>query len=200
MSSLALTDAVLFLVAAWLATRSRLAIGYRLAFAGLAVPALLGFLRFSGLYPLEGWHLLFTLMSASAALPLLAVCVLAPGSVVAHKRQFALIFLLAAMLAGLLISGLGRLRVYDQALGFLSMVAMLVALVRMKDLRRAAGPALMIVGSLLFLAKVAVPPWLAPGDWLHLGMAAGLLLLARAREGAAFGASEGASVRSVAQN
>lgn len=178
MSSLALTDAALFLVAAWLASRRAFDIGYRLAFAGLAVPALLGFLRFSGLYPLEGWHLLFTLMSASAALPLLAVCLMVPTSVVAQKRQFALIFLLAAMLAGLLISGLGRLRVYDQALGFLSMVAMLVALIRMKDLPRAAGPALMIVGSLLFLAKVSVPPWLAPGDWLHLGMAAGLLMVA----------------------
>lgn len=198
MSSLALTDAALFLVAVWLASRSALAVGYRLAFVGLALPALLGFLRFSGLYPLEGWHQLFTLMSASAALPLLAVCVLAPASVVAQKRQFALIFLLGDMLVGLLISGLGRLRVYDQAIGFLSMVIMLVVLVRMKDLRRAVGPALMIAGSLLFLAKVAFPPWLAPGDWLHLGMAAGLLLLVPLRKEAALDASDGAGVRSVA--
>lgn len=200
MSSLALTDAALCLVAVWLASRSALAIGYRLAFVGLALPALLGFLRFSGLYPLESWHQLFTLMSASAALPLLAVCVLAPASVVAQRRQFALIFLIGAMLAGLLIAGLGRLRVYDQAMGFLSMVIMLVALIRVKDLRRAAGPALMIAGSLLFLAKLAFPPWLAPGDWLHLGMAAGLLLLAPLGERTALGASDGASARSVAQS
>jgi hypothetical protein len=177
MLSLALTDGLLCLVAAWLASRSHLGIGYRLAVGWLALPALLGVLRFSGLYPLESWHILATLLGGSAALPLLAVCVLMPDSAVARRRQFTLIFLGGTMLLGLLIAGLGKLRLYDQALGLASMILMLWALLKAGDKRRAAGPALMLVGSLAFVAKVAAPPWLLPGDWLHLGMAAGLLLV-----------------------
>lgn len=177
MSSLALTDAVLCLVATWLAARPNLATGQRLALGLLAIAALLGFLRFSGLYPLEGWHQLFSLMGASAALPLLAVCALAPDSVVAQRRQFALIFLGVAMLAGLLVSGLGQLRLYDQAVGLASMLLILVAMIKKGQVRQALGPVCMLAGSILFVAKVAVAPWLAPGDWLHLGMALGFLLL-----------------------
>ena len=178
MLSLALTDALLCLVAAWLASRPQFSIGYRTAFGLLALPALLGFLRFSGLYPMEGWHQLFSALGASAALPLLAVCVLAPDSAVAQRRQFTLIFLGAAMLLGLLISGLGKLRLYDQAAGLVSMALMLWALFKAKDGRRALGPAFMVSGSLLFVTKMSVPPWLVPGDLLHLGMVAGLLLVA----------------------
>ena len=67
MLSLALTDALLCGVAAWLASRPQFSIGYRMAFGLLALPALLGFLRFSGLYPMEGWHQLFSALGASAA-------------------------------------------------------------------------------------------------------------------------------------
>ena len=101
LNSLALTDALLCLIAAWLASKNTLAVGYRMALTMLAVPALLGFLRFSGIYPLETWHPLFTLLSASAAMPLLAICVLAPQSVVATRKQFAIIFLGVTMLLGL---------------------------------------------------------------------------------------------------
>ncbi len=161
LNSLALTDALLCLVAVWLASRSALSVGYRMAFTLMAIPALLGFLRFSGIYPLETWHPLFTLMSASAALPMLAICVLSPESMVATRRQFAIIFLGGAMLLGLLIAGLGKLRIYDQALALFSMLAIL-----------------MLAGSVMFVLKVSVPPWLLPGDFLHLAMALGLFLVA----------------------
>ena len=64
LSSLALTDALLCVVASGLAARSSLSVGYRMAFTFLAIPALLGFLKFSGIYPLETWHPLFTIFSA----------------------------------------------------------------------------------------------------------------------------------------
>lgn len=178
LNSLALTDALLCLIAVWLASRSALAVGYRMAFSLLAIPALLGFLRFSGIYPLETWHPLFTLMSASAALPLLAICVLAPQSMVATRRQFAIIFLGITMLLGLLIAGLGKFRIYDQALGLGSMLVILVTLLKSGQHARALGATLMLAGSVLFVLKISIPPWLLPGDWLHLGMAMGLLLIA----------------------
>ena len=176
MNSLAITDALLSAVTVWLASRSFFPIGYRIAFLLLAISALLGFLRFSGLYPLETWHPLFALFGASAALPLLAICVLRPKSLVTTRKQFALIFLCIAMLLGLIIAGLGKIRLYDQLLGLMSMLIMLGVLIKQGEFRRSVGPALMLLGSLLFVLKVDTSPWLLPGDWLHLGMAFGLLL------------------------
>jgi hypothetical protein len=177
LNSLAITDALLCLVTAWLASRSTLLVGYRMAFTLLAIPALLGFLRFSGIYPLETWHPLFSLMSASAALPLLAICVAMPDSMVASRRQYAIIFLGVTMLLGMLIAGLGKIRLYDQVLGLLSMLAMVWVLIKKSEPQRVIGAGLMVLGALLFVMKVSVPPWLLPGDWLHLGMALGLMLL-----------------------
>ena len=179
MTSLALTDALLCVCAVWLASQADLKVGVRLACGLLAIPALLGALRFSGLYPLERWHQLFSILSASAALPLLALCVRWPASVVAQQKRFALIFLGGAMLLGLLISGLGKLRLYDHALALLSMAVMLWVLARQGARVAAAGAACMLLGSLLFVAKVSVAGWLLPGDLLHLGMAAGLVLMLR---------------------
>lgn len=180
MVSLAITDTLLFCCAAYLASRQRSPIGYRLAFGVLAVAALFGALKFSGLYPLDSWHRLFAIISGSAALPLLAVCVAWPQSATANDRQFALIFLGGTALLGLAIAGLGKLRIYDQAVGAISMFWMLWLLVRQGDQRRIIGVAFMLMGSALFLAKITLSPWLVPGDLLHLGMVMGLLLLAPA--------------------
>jgi len=184
MTSLAATDGLLCLVASWLAAQRANALGVRLACGLLAVPALLGFLRFSGLYPMPQWHLLFTILGASAALPLLAVCVRWPASLVARQRHFALLFLGVAVLLGLLIAGLGKLRIYDQATGLLSLFAMLWVFVRHGRWLASAGVLLMLAGSVLFVLRVSVPPWVLPGDWLHLGMAVGLLLAIPRQQGA----------------
>jgi uncharacterized membrane protein YhaH (DUF805 family) len=181
MSSLAITDAILFLSAAWLASQLTLPIGHRLALGLLGIAALLGFLKFSGLYPIHTWHRLFSIFGGSAALPMLAVCVFWPQSAVTNRRQYALIFLGVAALLGLAIGGLGQFRIYDQVLGALSMLIMLSLLVKKGDTRRSLGVVFMLAGSLLFLAKVNLP-WLQPGDLLHLGMAIGLLLFAPAKE------------------
>ncbi len=181
MSSLAITDGMLFLSAAWLASRLTLPMGYRLAFGLLGIAALLGFLKFSGLYPIHTWHRLFSILGGSAALPMLAVCVIWPQSAATNQRQYALIFLGVAALLGLTIAGLGQFRIYDQVLGALSMLIMLSLLVKMGDMRRSLGVIFMLAGSLLFLAKMNIP-LLQPGDLLHLGMAIGLLLFAPEKE------------------
>jgi hypothetical protein len=108
---------------------------------------------------------------------MLAICVLSPESMVATRRQFAIIFLGGAMLLGLLIAGLGKLRIYDQALALLSMLVILVSLLRRGEHMRAMGAILMLAGSVLFVIKLSIPPWLVPGDFLHLAMAFGLLLV-----------------------
>ena len=174
MLSLALTDAALAAAATGLALRSAYSVGYRLAFTLLVIPALLGFLRFSGLYPLETWHSFFTLLSASAALPMLAVCAVWPASAVAQKKSFALIFLGIAGLLGIVIAGLGEIRIYDKVIALLSMATMLWFFLRQGAGVRAVGACFMLAGSVLFVMKVGVPGWIVPGDCLHIGMALGL--------------------------
>jgi hypothetical protein len=100
-----------------------------------------------------------------------------PQSVVTTERQYTLIFLGAAGLLGLAIAGLAKLRIYDQVLGTLSMLAMLGLLVQLRDGRRILGVLSMIVGSALFVAQVKIAPWLQPGDFLHIGMALGIVML-----------------------
>ncbi len=177
MNSLAATDSLLFGCAAYLAWMRHSTIGIRLAYGVIAVAALLGALMFSGLYPLEAWHRLFSIFAGSAALPLLAMAVIWPRSAVATDRQLALIFLGAAAMLGLAIAGLGHLRIYDRALGTISLVAMLAWTVKQGQWQRSAGLVLMLVGSMLFVAKVELSAWLLPGDYLHLSMAVGILLL-----------------------
>lgn len=186
MSSLAITDAVLFVCAVYLTLQRGSPIGYRLAFGVLGLAALLGAFKFSGIYPVDSWHRLLSILGGSAALPLLAVCVKWPQSAVATQRQFALIFLGGSALLGLAIAGLGKLRVYDQALGALSMLVMLGLLIQLGHTRRIVGVLSMLAGSVLFLAKVKLAPWLLPGDFLHLGMAIGLILFAPALDGVSF--------------
>ena len=73
MSSLAYTDGLLALVCVWVLTRASLPLALRMAAAILGAAAVLGVLRFSGLYPLPPWHQFASLMGASVAFPLLAV-------------------------------------------------------------------------------------------------------------------------------
>ena len=177
MNSLALTDGLLFMCAAYLAWMRYSTIGTRLAYGVIAVAALLGTLKFSGLYPIEEWHRLFSIFAGAAALPLLAMAVIWPRSAVVTDRQLALIFLGAATLLGLAIAGLGHLRIYDRTLGAVSLLSMLAWTVQQGQWQRSAGLVLMLVGSLLYVAKVELLAWLSPGDYLHLGMALGILLL-----------------------
>ena len=179
MNSLAITDALLFCCATWLTFQTNIKLSSRLACGLIAIPALLGALRFSGIYPLERWHQLFSILSASAALPLLALSAAWPSSVVAQQKRFTLIFLGGATLLGLLISGIGKLRIYDQALALISMFVLLKVFVTKRDYTGVAGCICMLTGSLLFVSKMHLEGLLLPGDLLHLGMAIGLILVVR---------------------
>jgi hypothetical protein len=170
--SLTLTDSLLCLSAGWAAIRAG-ATGQRLAFGLIALASLLGVLRFSGVYPLPAWHELFTIWGGSAALPLLALSVRWPASRVAVHPHEAWLFLLTAMAAGLLLAGLARFRMYDQALGALAMLALVWTFWQVRSWLGLVSMGLMLGGSMLFLLRMHVPG-LEPGDFLHLGMALGL--------------------------
>jgi len=175
MPSLAYTDGVLALVCLWLLTRASLPLGLRIAAGTLGVAAVLGVLRFSGLYPIPQWHQFVSMLGACAAFPLLAVAVLWPNAAVARQLKFAAIFFIILAVIGVLAVGVAQKRVVVDALTVISVVAMLFSLARGGRWPTALTTALMLAGLLLFAAKAAVVPALVPGDLLHIGMAIGLL-------------------------
>ena len=174
-SSLALTDGFLCVVTLWLASRVQAPVALRLACALFAAAALLGVLRFSGVYPLPTWHQFASMLGAMAAFPLLAVAVVWPDSLVTRSTRFAWIFMCVMAVLGVLIVGAGQKRVVADGLAVLSVVAITVALARAGLWRGALAGGLMLAALLLFAAKVSVAGVLVPGDLLHIGMALGLL-------------------------
>ena len=175
MPSLAYTDGVLALVCLWLLSRASLPLGVRIAAGTLGIAAVLGFLRFSGLYPIPQWHQFVSMLGACAAFPLLAVAVLWPDAAVARQRKFAAVFFIILAVIGVLAVGVAQKRVVVDALTVISVVAMVISLARGGRWSTALTTALMLAGLLLFAAKAAVVPALVPGDLLHIGMAIGLL-------------------------
>ena len=175
MSSLAFTDGFLCLISLWLASRAQAPVALRLACALFATAALLGVLRFSGIYPLPTWHQFASMLGAMAAFPLLAVAVVWPDALVTRSTRFAWIFMCAMAVLGVLIVGAGQKRVVADGLAVLSVVAIVVTLARAGLWRGALAGALMLAGLVLFAAKVSVAGVLVPGDLLHIGMALGLL-------------------------
>lgn len=175
MPSLAYTDGVLALVCIWLLTRASLPIGMRIAAGTLGAAAVLGVLRFSGLYPIPQWHQFVSMLGACAAFPLLAVAVLWPDAAVARQLKFASIFFIILAVLGVVAVGVAQKRVVVDALTVLSVVTMLISLGRGKRWSTAVTTTLMLAGLLLFATKATVIPALVPGDLLHIGMAIGLL-------------------------
>ena len=175
MSSMAFTDGFLALVSLWLVSRTQSPVALRLACALFATAAVLGVLRFSGIYPLPSWHQFASMLGAMAAFPLLAVAVLWPDALVTRNTRFAWIFMGVMAVLGVLIVGAGQKRVVADGLAVLSVIAIVVTLARAGLWRGALAGALMLAGLVLFAAKVSVGGVLGPGDLLHIGMALGLL-------------------------
>ncbi len=174
MPSLAYTDGILALICLWLLTRASLPIGVRIAAGTLGLAAVLGVLRFSGLYPIPQWHQFVSMLGACAAFPLLAVAVLWPDAAATRQLKFASIFFIGMAVLGVLAVGVAQKRVLVDALTVISVVAMLISLARGGRWPTALATALMLAGLLLFASKATVVPGLEPGDLLHIGMAIGL--------------------------
>jgi hypothetical protein len=174
MPSLAYTDGILALICLWLLTRASLPIGVRIAAGTLGLAAVLGVLRFSGLYPIPQWHQFVSMLGACAAFPLLAVAVLWPDAAATRQLKFASIFFIGMAVLGVLAVGVAQKRVLVDALTVISVVAMLISLARGGRWSTTLTTALMLAGLLLFASKATVVPGLVPGDLLHIGMAIGL--------------------------
>ncbi len=165
--------------ALWVASRPALPVLLRAAAMCFAAAAFFGVLRFTGLHTHPFPHQLLTMLVGTAAFPALAVAMVDPAPRLTRSPAATLALLcVLGVLGVLIVRGLGW-RPYMDLCAALSVVAMFWAIRRRGDVIGGAGALAMSVGMMCFVAKFPASGPLAPGDMLHLGSAAGLVLSAR---------------------
>ena len=179
MTSLAITDGLLCLVAAAAVANSRLPLAFRMGSALLAVTAGLGVLRFSDLLPLPTLHGFFSAFSASSAFLLMAVSTIWTSSAGATRAKYASILLIVSGAVGFVMADLFELTRFGQGVAVLCVLQIIVYAARHRLLSALVGAVALELGFILFATGQRVSNLLQPGDLLHLLTAAGLALLVR---------------------
>lgn len=176
MNSAAFFDGVLALVALWLAiVPGRSFPAVRLAALILAAAACLGTLRFSGLLPLPEMHQLLSTLGANTGFPLIAVVSVWPLGAVARTQRYAWIGAIVLAVAGMLFTVVAPFKLWTSGLAILSALSILGLGLRRKESLLAGAGLAMLAALLAFSAKFQLAG-LAPGDLLHLGLSASLIL------------------------
>ncbi len=179
------SDLVLALVCAGVIASQRQARpGVALAAGLVGLAAALGVLRFSGVEMMTGPNKFASLLSAVAAFPLLAFCVRYPASRPALHFGAAVrpVLILVAVGVGVTMAGAAQ---WGAALSLLSVLVLLATLALRRNLLGSIGALVLLGGMLATLAgrggmlvgrgdALAINPVVV----LHLGLAAGLALLA----------------------
>ncbi|MFT5452749.1 MAG: hypothetical protein ACI9N9_002244 [Enterobacterales bacterium] len=176
MNSLAVSDGVLLIAMLFIVTRTSSAVALRLGAAVFAAAAFLGVLRFSSVLPLLGMHTFFSGLGASAAFPLIAAAFLWPDALLARSWRFASIFLVIAGALGLVAAALD-FSLWGKIVALVSLLALVMRSVLSKNYMALIANTILLLGLILFAKQFSVEPYLQPGDFLHLLMAIGLLLL-----------------------
>lgn len=177
MTSLAITDGLLCLIAAAAVVTNRLPLAFRMGSALLAVTAGLGVLRFSDLLPLPTLHSFFSTFSASSAFLLMAVSTVWTSSAGATRAKYASILLIVSGAIGFVMVDLFELTRFGQVVAVLCVLQIIVYSARHRLLSALVGAIALELGFILFATGQRVPNLLQPGDFLHLLTAAGLALL-----------------------
>jgi len=174
----ALFDGILALVALGFACISaRNLPALRMACVILGSAAVLGTLRFSSLLPLPGLHQFVSMLGAAVGLPLLAIAVSQPSSMVATQRRYSWIFaVLAAVLCTVLVMVV-QFKAWAPLCALLSALTIfVVGILRRRGLTTTAG-LLILLALGAFAGKFSFAIF-EPGDLLHIGLSLGLLVLA----------------------
>ena len=177
MTSLAITDGLLCLVAAAAVANSRLPLALRMGSALLAVTAGLGVLQFSDLLPLPTLHGFFSAFSASSAFLLMAVSTIWTSSAGATRAKYASILLIVSGAVGFVMADLFELTRFGQVVAVLCVLQIFVYAARHRLLSALVGAVALELGFIMFATGQRIPNLLQPGDFLHLLTAAGLSLL-----------------------
>ena len=173
----AVSDFVLALACIVIAARSaKTRPGIALSCAAVAVAALVGVARFSGLGEAAGAHKFLSLVASTAALPLLAAAIAWPGGKVAKTwRDASLAILVGSAIGIAIVTGAG-FALWGQVAPAASALVILCGTLRGRAPRPIAGAILLVVTFAMVAAKLD-PAGLDPLEVLHYGMTAALLLI-----------------------
>jgi hypothetical protein len=108
-----------------------------------------------------------------------AIAVAWPTSAVSATRRFAWVFFAGSAALGVLVVSVGELRVAADICAVLSVLTMLIASLRRKEWMGVGASVCLALAFAAYLARLQIQDLLQPGDFLHAGMAAALLLLGR---------------------
>ena len=176
-------DACLAAVALWTAVHGAAARpAVRLGCVLLGLAAVLGALRFSGLLPLPPLHQVMSMLGAGVGLPLLAMAVIAPASAVASQTRYAWIFAVSAGVLCMLMVVVAGIKVWASAWALLAVLAIAGFAGWHRHWVLFAAAVCMLAALVAFAAGVTAGV-LVPGDFLHIGLAAGIALYGYAVHG-----------------
>jgi lysylphosphatidylglycerol synthetase-like protein (DUF2156 family) len=150
----------------------------RMACTILGSAAALGTLRFSGLLPLPALHQFVSMLGAGVGLPLLGIAVSQPTSAVATQRRYAWIFAVVAAVICTVLVMVAQLKAWAAVCAVLSALTIVSAGISRRQGKTTAAGLLILLALGAFAAKFQFGA-LQPGDFLHIGLALGLLLLMR---------------------
>jgi lysylphosphatidylglycerol synthetase-like protein (DUF2156 family) len=150
----------------------------RMACMLLGTAATLGTLRFSGLLPLPALHQFASMLGAGVGLPLLAIAVSQPNSAVATQRRYAWIFAVVAAVVCTVLVMVAQLKAWAAICAVMATLTIVISGISRRQGVTAIAGLLMLLALGAFAAKLQFGA-LQPGDFLHIGLALGLLLLTR---------------------
>jgi hypothetical protein len=170
---------VLFVVTAYVALNSTQSPLFRVAAGLFSAAALLGVLRFSGVYAEEAPHRLISMIAGVAAFPAMAISVwFTQWRVIREWRASVFMISVLAILGALIVMSTGS-RLYLDACAVLSVSGIAYACWSQSFRLGVISAVIMLVGLLCFAAKISPVTALQPADILHLALAAGWLGLSR---------------------
>lgn len=173
----ALFDGLLAMTAFYIAWGpARTAPALRLGCLLLAVAAVLGTLRFSGLLPLPLLHQFFSMLGAGVGLPLLALAVTQPTCAVASQRRFAWIFAVIAAVVCTLVVMVMQWKLWTSVCAILAALS-IVGFGVSRKLWLPFSTGLVMLATLVAFAGKMTLGHLLPADLLHVGLSVTLAMM-----------------------
>lgn len=170
-----MTDAVLFAATLYIALFSARNCLLRVSAALFSIAALLGALRFSGLYPEAAPHMFVSMIAGVAAFPAMAISVIFPRWRSTERLGDSLMIVGALAVLGALFVVVSGSRGYLNACALLAVVGIGFVSLRHRQWLSAMSATLILLGLLCFALKLSPIVALQPADILHLTLAAGWL-------------------------
>lgn len=150
----------------------------RLGCLVLAAAATLGTLRFSGWLPLPPMHQFMSMLGAGVGLPLIGISLASPTSAVSRQTRYAWIFAVSSSVICILAVMVWQFKLWPSVCAVLATLAVLFYSIQRRDWLAMTVGACLLVALVMFASKLETSA-LVPGDFLHIGLALGLVLTGR---------------------